>query len=129
MKRGTGKLLGLKDETGDIVGLPRRPNEILNAFHELAKSFLRGGLWQRTNYVHPPRVGEFFARSVECFNDAVRKQNQRISWLDVHGSRRKRSFRGNPERQTRRIPVARSRRLCAAGQENCGRRLRIPGDA
>lgn len=110
MESGSG---AAEDEAGDVVGLAGGADEILDAFHEELKSLLGVEIREAADNVDPAIVGEFFAGSVEGFDDAVSEEDQRVAGLKSDFSRRKSGFGSNAEWERCGFETLR-RSICAA---------------
>ena len=73
------RLFAAKDQAGDVVRLASLPDEGLDAGHNQLERFLGGDRRKIANQIHQATIGEFLARGIEGFNDAIREQDEQIA--------------------------------------------------
>src|SRR5580704_1494770 len=110
-------LFALKNEAGDVVGLPRRANKVIDLTHQVLKGLGRTARRKIANRIEPAAVSKLITRFVECFDDAIRKHYERVAGAHGHG----RGFVGrawlDSERQA--TFVEKFHRLVRATQHRC----------
>src|SRR5208283_468372 len=90
-------------EAGDVIGLTGGADKLSYLLHEVLQSCLGGKIGKISNDLEPALVGELLAGGVKGFDDAIGKEDEGVSRLQIDGSGYESGFAENAERQTARF--------------------------